>query len=168
MEWDNGGWSTQLFIPHSSNKPMQFRHMADGTWMSYWISLLDSDSVADYPVAQGTSGIWRYIKFNSGIAMCWATSGNVSSAFSSTWGSLYVHDNLFPQQTYPFSFTDYPRVFASPFGLNGNTYTTGDYWIYSGTLGSPSISPAFSAARPTKPSATITICASILAIGMWR
>lgn len=170
FEWDNpSGYSGQLNIPTGGygDETMQWRNMNAGTWQA-WRKILDDRLVKDYPVAQGTSGIWRYIKFNSGIAMCWATSGNVSSAFSSTWGSLYVHDNLFPQQTYPFSFTDYPRVFASPFGLNGNVYTTGDYWIYSGTLGSPSISPAFSAARPTKPSATITICASILAIGMWR
>lgn len=174
--------SNKIYIGYASSglTPSELLHLAGYTVDSNGVvkikdvgkanvrSWLGISDITDYPVAQGTSGIWRYIKFNSGIAMCWATSGNVSSAFSSTWGSLYVHDNLFPQQTYPFSFTDYPRVFASPFGLNGNVYTTGDYWIYSGTLGSPSISPAFSAARPTKPSATITICASILAIGMWR
>ena len=30
--------------------------------------------VADYVVAQGTSGIWTYRKWNSGIAECWTTS----------------------------------------------------------------------------------------------
>lgn len=30
--------------------------------------------VADYVVEQGTSGIWTYRKWNSGIAECWTTS----------------------------------------------------------------------------------------------
>lgn len=30
--------------------------------------------VADYVVAQGTSGIWTYRKWNSGISECWNTS----------------------------------------------------------------------------------------------
>lgn len=30
--------------------------------------------VADYVVAEGTSGIWTYRKWNSGISECWTTS----------------------------------------------------------------------------------------------
>ena len=31
------------------------------------------DGIADYIVEQGTSGIWAYRKWNSGIAECWGT-----------------------------------------------------------------------------------------------
>lgn len=44
--------------------------------------------IADYVVEQGTSGIWTYEKWNSGIAECWCTSNPTSSA-SGTEGGLY-------------------------------------------------------------------------------
>lgn len=48
-----------------------------------WIGLID-----DYIVEQGTSGIWTYRKWNSGVAECWGTSTR-SNVSMSTWGSLY-------------------------------------------------------------------------------
>ena len=33
-----------------------------------------TSAVADYVVAQGTSGIWTYRKWNSGLSECWTTS----------------------------------------------------------------------------------------------
>ena len=45
--------------------------------------------VADYIVEQGTSGIWTYRKWNSGIAECW---GEVTARASITdaFGSMYM------------------------------------------------------------------------------
>ena len=40
----------------------------------------------DYIVEQGTSGIWTYRKWNSGIAECWAVSSSGAFAPSSTSG----------------------------------------------------------------------------------
>lgn len=40
--------------------------------------------VADYVVAEGTSGNWRYRKWNSGIAECWLTSNRSASGSPSS------------------------------------------------------------------------------------
>ena len=45
--------------------------------------------IADYVIETGTSGIWTYRKWNSGIAECWGTytkTGPITSA----WGNLYA------------------------------------------------------------------------------
>ena len=42
--------------------------------------------VADYVVAEGTSGNWRYRKWNSGIAECWTTS--LLNITGNLWGNL--------------------------------------------------------------------------------
>lgn len=59
-------------------------------------------NLADYVVEQGTSGIWTYRKWNSGIAECWgeANSGsNISNSSAGGWyaGSFAVNfpDGLF-------------------------------------------------------------------------
>jgi hypothetical protein len=89
--------------------------------------VLPSQSV-DYIVEQGTSGIWTYRKWNSGIAECWGyklTSGTWSS-----WGSVYSHD--VPPENFPTGlFTSTPYCVAncsctdsnSVSGTNAN-YTT--------------------------------------------
>lgn len=42
----------------------------------------------DYIVEQGTSGIWTYRKWNSGIAECWG-SVYAQKDCTSAWGSVY-------------------------------------------------------------------------------
>lgn len=65
----------------------------------------------DYIVAQGTSGIWTYRKWNSGIAECWGVR-TVSVSPNSTWGST-KYTNISPE-TYPTSlFIDKPFVTAT-------------------------------------------------------
>ena len=44
----------------------------------------------DYIVEQGTSGIWTYRKWNSGIAECWGRKTWSSSvAITTSWGGIY-------------------------------------------------------------------------------
>ena len=60
----------------------------------------------DFIVEQGTSGIWTYRKWNSGIAECWGKyTANVTIA--KTWGALHVaqvNDRI----SYPFEFAGIP------------------------------------------------------------
>lgn len=44
--------------------------------------------MADYVVSQGTSGIWKYRKWNSGIAECWGI-GTCNVTTWTMWGSMY-------------------------------------------------------------------------------
>ncbi len=70
-------------------------------------TILDTGNTKDYVVEQGTSGIWTYRKWNSGVAECWgAYTGNI--AITKTWGSMYYSDSLTPRINYPFTFTSRP------------------------------------------------------------
>lgn len=56
-----------------------------------------SASFADYVVEQGTSGIWTYRKWNSGIAECWGGKAITLSHYASTAGFYaYYTDVKFP------------------------------------------------------------------------
>lgn len=48
----------------------------------------------DYIVEQGTSGIWTYRKWNSGIAECWGTYSWTVTSWSA-WGNLYESNNSY-------------------------------------------------------------------------
>ena len=46
-------------------------------------------TAADYVVEQGTSGIWTYRKWSSGIAECWGTQSCGNIDVLEAWGSVY-------------------------------------------------------------------------------
>ena len=46
-------------------------------------------TAADYVVEQGTSGIWTYRKWSSGIVECWGAQSYSNISVSSAWGSVY-------------------------------------------------------------------------------
>ena len=71
---------------------------------------IGGSTLADYVVEQGTSGIWTYRKWNSGLAECWGTSPEVtvSSSQWSAWGSVYCASNVIPSYYYPITFTAVP------------------------------------------------------------
>lgn len=52
---------------------------------------INASKLADFPIEEGTDGIWAYRKWSSGVAECW---GNVSgsASFTRTWGGLYICD----------------------------------------------------------------------------
>lgn len=50
------------------------------------------NDITDYIVVQGTTGIWTYRKWKSGIAECWGTQSYSSIDVSSAWGSVYESD----------------------------------------------------------------------------
>lgn len=57
-----------------------------------------TDPVADYVVEQGTSGIWTYRKWNSGLSECFGGL-NVSPSSPNTEGSLYFKSVSVPYPT---------------------------------------------------------------------
>ena len=71
-----------------------------------------SSGVTDFVVEQGTSGIWAYRKWNSGIAECWTLTNAGSIAMTTAEGSAYYA----PLSTYNYPsslFTGYPSVTCS-------------------------------------------------------
>ena len=56
---------------------------------------IGGNTVADFVVEQGTSDIWTYRKWNSGIAECWGVSSGTTSITTSWYqANLYVSDNI--------------------------------------------------------------------------
>lgn len=64
-------------------------------------------NTSDYVVEQGTSGVWTYRKWNSGIAECWAE-------IAKTVNSSYTPGDIIQVSLeYPFTFTAQPKVFLT-------------------------------------------------------
>lgn len=81
---------------------------------------------ADYVTARGTTGVWTWRKWASGIAEMWAVFGADTLAMTAqTWGDLYtaswmgVAINKSARQ-YPFAFVDQPAVTATPIADGAN------------------------------------------------
>ena len=62
---------------------------ANSAGFTAWKKILDDSNCADYVVEQGTTGIWTYRKWNSGIAECWGTYEQTNVNVSNAWGALY-------------------------------------------------------------------------------
>ncbi len=77
-----------------------------------WASSLPSGAIksveSDFVIEVGTSDIWTYRKWNSGVAECWGIYTMIS-ACTKAWGTLYYSDTLVPRINYPFTFTSRPQ-----------------------------------------------------------
>lgn len=116
----NYGLQLRSILTKADN--LSWRQNMGGSWGG-WKTILDSNNTADYVVAQGTSGIWTYRKWNSGLAECWGVY-TMNSAATKAWGSLYYSDTLAPRINYPFTFTSRPQesVFLHGSGVAGWAY----------------------------------------------
>lgn len=122
---------------------------------------INSTQMNDFVVAKGTSGIWTYRKWNSGIAECWGRKSN-NVTVTSTWGNIYCCDNAIPSVTFPFTFTNEPIVSATPFRNTG-----GNYWLY--TNGNTSgATPFYGIARGSAYSSTLAATVDLYVVGTWK
>ena len=73
----------------------------------------------DYVVEEGTSGIWTYRKWNSGIAECWGYISVTSTSTSTSYGALYYGSQK--TQAFPTGlFNDFPKFVNAQAFDNGN------------------------------------------------
>ncbi len=63
--------------------------------------------MADYIVEQGTSGIWIYRKWSSGIAECWGEFETANIACNTKWETMYETPTIILPE-FPFNFIDIP------------------------------------------------------------
>ena len=75
----------------------------------------------DFIVEQGTSGIWTYRKWDSGISECWGHyTWNITSW--TAWGGFY-YSNSAASQVYPTNlFIDEPTFLAQGFSSEGDAF----------------------------------------------
>ena len=115
----------------------------NGTATVYYIMWGSNTSNTDYIIEQGTSGIWTYRKWASGVAECWGSYQEPSaSAFT---GTGYIYYRAVGSFAFPSGlFVSTPYVFAN--GYHGNV---GGCVAYSPTSANVSISAwsALSTAR---------------------
>lgn len=113
----------------------------------------------DYIVEQGTSGIWTYRKWNSGVAECWGTDEK-STAVASAWGNNYTSAQL--ATSYPTGlFLSAPKV---------SVFSTGGYssWAIASSVAQTKDTLTYSLVRPTSLSTGQTFYVNIIAIGKWK
>lgn len=111
-------------------------------------------STADYIVEQGTSGIWTYRKWNSGIAECWGiNSASVTcSVISSPWIRGSMNNINFPSSL----FNDTPLVMLTGFNAE---------WVSLASHSKDAISTIY---IYTVATGTSTRSVRIHAIGTWK
>ena len=128
-----------------------------GTGANTVEGILANLGIADYIVEQGTSGIWTYRKWNSGIAECWGTH-NPSSSASGTEGGLYFQSISidFPSDL----FASAPRTLVTAHGnwvggaMTGNGLTAAKWQGYRWT--------------PTSQTNTSALRIELYCIGKWK
>jgi len=112
----------------------------------------------DYVVEQGTSGIWTYRKWNSGIAECWGKTSLQTISVTIAWAGLY-YGNI-PAVYLPFQFVSVPFCYASAVD-NGSNWS-----IQPSSGGSPTQTRALYAISPVY--GTYSIAVEYLVIGRWK
>lgn len=106
-EGDGTKYGMQLRSRLTSGDSLSWRQNNNDVWLD-WRTLLDTSNTADYVTEQGTSGIWTYRKWNSGVAECW---GRVSFPGSTTMDELTV--------ALPFTFSSNDYIVNITPSLNG-------------------------------------------------
>lgn len=107
---------------------------------------------ADYVVAQGGTGKWRWRKWSNGTAEMWAVFDTDTLAIDEAWGSIYFGTwmrlavNVRARQ-YPFSFTEEPTVTASYMGGSGDAWLIS---LFNANDDLKTSAPAYALARPNQ------------------
>lgn len=116
---------------------------------------------SDYVVASGSSGIWKYIKWNNGLAICWAYSSHRRTGGTS-WGAIYYDSDRCGGEAYPFSFTSTPMFFTNIIAAGG------EFWLSTLNNGTASKAPEVYALTGAKNSNATPVTRYLLALGWWK
>ena len=87
--------------------------------------------VADYVIEQGTSGVWFYRKWNSGIAECWCAVDDTVTYEGAVFEGYLYYTGIY---TYPFNFISAPTVSYNATFTNSHLAIIGDEGTF-GTTG---------------------------------
>lgn len=116
----------------------------------------------DYIEEQGTSGIWTYRKWHSGLAECWgAYSKSVYGSDWSAWGSLYQAE-IVSAIAYPLTFTAYPKEVATMHSLSGGLLDASFVGLSTTTTGT------YFAVHPNKLTSTYNFLLNLYVCGRWK
>lgn len=108
-----------------------------------------SNYINDFVIAQGTSGGWRYRKWNSKFYECWYTISATTKSFSA-WGTVYASAST-SAITYPTTFSSAPWEIAIPSG------GTNSVWLDRSGANTTTKSATYEGIRPVSGSANFGI-----------
>ena len=126
-------------------------------WGGTWVS---ENIIDNYIVEEGTSGIWTYRKWSSGVSECWGIKTG-SATVNTTWGSVY--EGSLGSETYPENlFISQPTVTTSSVhkGLAS--------WVEMGSGSSATSTGALYMVRPSANTSNYPYGISIRAVGTWK
>lgn len=72
-----------------------------GTGATSVAGILEALGIKDYITEQGTSGIWRYRKWASGVAECWGEYTDEDVSITTAWGQIYDSTAMYGYYNYP-------------------------------------------------------------------
>jgi len=120
--------------------------------------------ITDFVVEQGTSGIWTWQKWNSGMAQCWGNYVLGTVAMTKAWGSLYESTTAY-QATFPSGlFTAAPTYLDIQTGYGGGTAA---FVERGNTAPTKTATDKFFLVRPTSATGQ-SMNVYIHAIGKWK
>lgn len=119
----------------------------------------------DFVTEYGTSGIWTYRKWFSGVAECWGRK-SVSAAVSTVWGNVYTSGALTALNiAYPFAFKELPTL-TTNLSCNG----VGALLMVPGSTPNASTTSTglFEICRGSEAANNATYTVNYHAIGKWK
>lgn len=120
---------------------------------------IGNEPIADFVVDEGTSGIWTYRKWNSGVAECWGRK-MYTKDITTAWGVLYESGSI--QEKYKSGlFIDTPLPILTATGNSGAVMI--EYW----GDGDNTKTPSWCAVRPMS-SPDVSFYMTYYAIGKWK
>ena len=153
-----GTWLQTTAATDLGRVPGKIAVLDESGWVYYrTLAELKSDISADYITAQGTTGVWTWRKWHSGIAEMWGIFEATSLAVNNAWWSVYYGTWMSSTankngRKYPFAFADAPVVTATPYSPST------DFWLLTDSANNVGTAlthaPAYACVLPR--SATIT------------
>ena len=146
-----GTWLQTTEATDLGRAPGKIAVLDDSGWVYYRTPAeIKSDIGADYITEQGTTGVWTWRKWASGIAEMWAVFGAETLAIDEAWGSLYFgtwmrSDVNVSAREYPFVFVDTPTINATYMGGGSDAWLIS---IFSASDDPLTRAPAYALARP--------------------
>lgn len=129
--------------------------------------IVGDDSVNDFVVAQGRSGIWTYRKWRSGFAECWCvTSNNVAA--NTKWGNTFYSTYLQGGYPLPFTFATNGDIQDDPQGFVEIQTPGGNYWFQVANSCTTTNAPKGYVMCPVQHNNTISVLFSFYIRGRWK
>ena len=125
-----------------------------------WDLKIKGNLLADFVVEQGSSGIWIYRKWNSGIAECWGVSDVITQTTSTDWNIMTSNIGT-PAVSYPFEFKNPPVVSPSVHIHDMN------FWLVTMSAGTTTKTPTYQIARG-KSASTVNFKMGYYVFGQWK